>query len=437
MNTVAITQFQRSMLMLALIGSVLFVPGVVISEQVTIRFHYRGGYPARVETGLQWIAEFERENPDIRVEWDPASSGSLSDSLIVSLAAGVGPDVIETYGPKGQELAQSGFYLDLKPYIANDFSQEDIDDFIPSLWDTATIKFGPYKGQQMSIPRYSTTTAFYFNKNLFDSAGLANPVELELANNWNWDVLKDTAKKLTIIRSDDIVQRGFSISSVNGDRFTQWLQAAGGDFVDPNDPASFIGDQPEAALAANFLQDLIWSDLSTSVGERDLFIQGRIGLLDEGMHALFELFDAEIRDQFEWDVVRRPDGPVSSSAYLSYDAFAISANTEHPEESWRFLKFLVSKEGQMVNLNHQGLPPSRISVINDYVNLDSDKNLMAYLQNALNSTVPLSGRIPGTAINQLFHLMDSAINQSIRRNTKEYIQAIQEVKPIIEGLLND
>lgn len=76
-----------------LVTLVLFVAASSMAEPVTIRFHYRGG-GARTEVVEEWIAEFEKQNPDIKVEWE-IPSGSWQDKLLVSMAAGSAPDVVE------------------------------------------------------------------------------------------------------------------------------------------------------------------------------------------------------------------------------------------------------------------------------------------------------------------------------------------------------
>src|SRR5690606_8295701 len=122
----------------------LLIASAVMAEDVTLVFQYRGG-GLRTEAALAWIAEFEAENPGIRVEFLPAPSG-YTDRTLVAWASGTGPDVTEVFGDWGQAYARAGVLLDLRPYVERDFTQEDILDFWPIAWQTSFVNSGDMQG---------------------------------------------------------------------------------------------------------------------------------------------------------------------------------------------------------------------------------------------------------------------------------------------------
>ena len=50
--------------------------------------------------------------------------------------------------------------------------------------------------------------------------------------------------------------------------------------------------------------------------------------------------------EFNWDVVKLPDGPGGLSNWLFWGAYVVNANTEHPQEAWELVKALTSADTQ-------------------------------------------------------------------------------------------
>ena len=49
---------------------------------------------------------------------------------------------------------------------------------------------------------------------------------------------------------------------------------------------------------------------------------------------------------FNWDVVKLPDGPGGPSNWLFWGAYVVNANTEHPDEAWQLVQELTSATTQ-------------------------------------------------------------------------------------------
>lgn len=296
-----------------LVTLVLFVAASSMAEPVTIRFHYRGG-GARTEVVEEWIAEFEKQNPDIKVEWE-IPSGSWQDKLLVSMAAGSAPDVVEFWGNFAQQLGRNGWLLDLRPYVARDMTADDIADFFPAAWDGSFVRFGPKQGEQFALPRYINTMVTYYNKSLFDQAGLESPRELDRRGEWTWESMRANARKLTRTNASETVQWGYMTMTRGWDRVAQFLWENGTDWFDPANPTQFAGDSPEAMEAMNFLYEMIWEE---GIAYRDLdwnlFWNGQVGMMDDGLSVIFSRHDSSIQGGFEWDVAPRPAGPDGAQA---------------------------------------------------------------------------------------------------------------------------
>lgn len=62
-------------------------------------------------------------------------------------------------------------------------------------------------------------------------------------------------------------------------------------------------------------------------------------------------------------------GPGGRGAYTAKDQNGIIGNSEHPEEAWEFVKFLVSAEGQRILMETSGLMPIRNSLMPEYLQM--------------------------------------------------------------------
>jgi len=118
-----------SLVCLTLILMVALAPITAAAERTKIVFMFRGG-KLQSELVNFWKEDFEQKNPDIEVEWREAT-GNWMDQIPVWVATGVGPDVFETWGNAASSWGENGVSLDLNPYVARDFTAQEINDFYP------------------------------------------------------------------------------------------------------------------------------------------------------------------------------------------------------------------------------------------------------------------------------------------------------------------
>jgi multiple sugar transport system substrate-binding protein len=69
---------------------------------------------------------------------------------------------------------------------------------------------------------------------------------------------------------------------------------------------------------------------------------------------------------FRVGVAPFPAGPVQRATLATTDGFAISAGTEHPEEAWELLKFLIDKEYSLAMAEANFLQPSRSTLVDEW-----------------------------------------------------------------------
>ena len=400
-------------------------------EQISITLQYRQ-HDAGAAVTAEWIEEFGKLHPAIGVTWQPMT-GNWEDKLLTEMLAGTAPDVFEFWSSFNQRLRQQGLLLDLTPYTKRDFTEQDIADFFPSVWETSFTRFGPQAGSQYIMPRYINIMTFHYNVDRFLAAGLPDPSELDMQGEWTWDTLRESARKLTRRDSQQVTQYGAMLSSQSLPRVLNWIWGAGGDLLDAQNPRRFVADTPAAEEGIQFLCNMMWEDgiAAPSFGHAG-FLNGTIPIIEEGMQVVFGFMDT-IGDAFTWDSIRRPAGPAGRPGYLVDDSFGIWVDTPHPEEAWQLLKFLVSREGQEIMVKHSLLPPVRRSAAPTYLKLAPDHNLSAFIDAVADSQPTVYSRMQGdiSRINSaLWEMLRSVLN-----NTQPYRVAVEAYRPRIEALL--
>ena len=123
------------------------------------------------------LDEFHRLHPNIRVFYTPDPE-DVPGEMPAMFTAGTAPDVINGCCDFFPAWAQAGYLLDLRPYAARDLDAATIAE-----WDEAQYNsFFTADGLHYALPKYHGALAVYYNKDLFDAAGLPYP-----ADDWTYD----------------------------------------------------------------------------------------------------------------------------------------------------------------------------------------------------------------------------------------------------------
>lgn len=299
------------------------------------------------------IADFERDHPAIKVELQITPHSRVFDKLMISTAGGRPPDVSRVSSIWFHPCAAKGLFEELGPYVAEDKSF-DLNDFYPE----AVEAWGKYRGKLYCIPTDIDVYAMYYNKDLFDRAGLPYP-------DWSWDWQKyiEAAGKLT--RTDERGRRLQWGTAV--DQFWQsYIYQNGGSIVS-DDLKRCTLDEPAAYEAIQWESDLInkyhvapSAEDSAEVGAMKLFATGRIGMYISGSWAAELQFRDLIKD-FTYDVAPLPKGK-ERATFFGGAAYAMLSRSQHKKEAWELVKWMTGPEYQRRAALDSQIIPSRRSV---------------------------------------------------------------------------
>jgi multiple sugar transport system substrate-binding protein len=186
-----------------------------------------------------------------------------------------------------------------------------------------------------------STFVLYLNQDLLAEAGAADPIELAAQGEWDWDAFLDVAQKVRGLGSDIY---GYGANAWWGPYGT-WSNAAGGGFFNADRTACNL-NSPESLQGLQFEQDLYQTyDVAVPYGEdsEPPFRAGKVGMFQNGRWATPGIRTVD----FDWDVVELPKGPSGSAGnWQFWGAYAINANTEHPEEAWQLVQALTQADTQ-------------------------------------------------------------------------------------------
>ena len=308
--------------------------------------------------------------------------------LKTEIAAGTAPDVFWIPGTDVADFATRGLILNLADLAAasEDYSADDFYpgpmDFLTYNPETATS--GADSGALWGLPRDVSTFALYLNMDLINEAGAPDPRELAANGEWTWEAFLDVATKVRALGSDIF---GYGANAWWGP-YGVWLNAAGGGFFNADRTACNL-NSPESLAGLDFQRSL-YQDAAVAVpyGEdsEPPFRAGKVAMFQNGRWATPGTRTVE----FDWDVVELPKGPSGSMGnWLFWGAYAVNANTAHPEEAWKLVQMLTQADTQGKIAALGANIPSRVSqeALDAFLTFTPPANNQAFLNGLSDSPV--------------------------------------------------
>jgi len=284
---------------------------------------------------IQTVAdEFEAVNPGIKIDIQVNSWDNYWTALEAAATGGSLPDTFWMHSNNIYYYGANDQLLDLTSYIEAS-SEVDLANYPEGLNSIYNIE-----GKQYAVPKDYDTIALWYNKNLFDEAGISYPDDT-----WTWEDLKEAAKKLT---KDDGSQYGMCAGLHNQEGYYNFVYQAGGEIITDDktsgydEAATIQGIEEYFSYVEEGLSPEIYDDLARSEAiENGLCAMGLFGSWNLSGFAASDLMTSE----FDCAVLPRSNDDGQSSIFNGLGN-AISAATEHPDEAWKWVEYLSSKEGQ-------------------------------------------------------------------------------------------
>ncbi|MBH2704025.1 carbohydrate ABC transporter substrate-binding protein, CUT1 family [Serratia sp. CC22-02] len=320
----------------SILASALLLPTLLhAADKITLRYAVwdRNQLPAEQEIAKR----FEQANPDIKIEIELTPSAQYFVKLDSAAAGGVAPDIFWINMPYFVQYAKNGIMEPLAPYIKDSGLQ--LDDVVAS-----SVKAYQYDGQQMAIPRDVDSIAVWYNKKLFDQAGVSYPT-----SDWSWDDLKN---KATALKSG-LKGAAFPLVmdlSIDGQDSYMNLLFQNGNHIVPKDgqPTDIANDK--SIWVYQQLQGMMKDGLMPSaqqmseVKTENIFQSNRAAMVYAGSWLAAPFANNPlINDHI--GVVMMPKIERQSGVAHSL-AFAMSAKSAHKQAAWKYIAFMSSEASQ-------------------------------------------------------------------------------------------
>jgi multiple sugar transport system substrate-binding protein len=316
----------------------------------TIEFITPGALGLERDMYTSFIEDFMEANPNIRVNVTFEAWNDYMTKLPTLLAGGVIPDMVHQHMSIVQDYAQRGALLDLIPWMERDGVNPE--DYIPALFDAFSNQ-----GRTYGIPKDSAAWGMYYNKEMFDAAGLPQPTL-----DWTIDEFRSYAYALTIdadgrpandpnFDPDNIQQWGYNWSvptPTESERVRAYVMALGGDWYDEGYTETLItSDAALETFRIFYEMRCVEHSIPTpaqAMGQGDPFRAG-LTAMTMGFHTV-DFFSREEEVEFDYDVTYIPGGPGGQYSVVGCSGWAVPTQASHQEEGWELVKFLTSFEVQ-------------------------------------------------------------------------------------------
>jgi multiple sugar transport system substrate-binding protein len=273
---------------------------------------------------------FEQRHPQIKLNF-VSQAGNL-EKLVTLFAGGTPPDVVFLQLVHLAALAARGIPQPIDGLLSRDRTF-DPKDFQRNMWEAAG-----YQGKQWGIAREGGPTVLYFNRELFQAAGVPFPQD-----DWTWERWREAGARLTKAGGD---QWGALVPG-----WHPFVWSNGGDILNKDLTACVLDAEP-AVEGLQFRQDLTFRfQVAPRPGETgglnnmQLFMQGKAAMFP----GLRSAGNTEGFVQPWVDVALFPKGKTGRWFQMPGNAVGVGSQTRYPEAAWEVAKWLTSTEFQKLH----------------------------------------------------------------------------------------
>jgi multiple sugar transport system substrate-binding protein len=323
-------------------------------KEVTLKVGLPGSYDV---TKKEIIEGFQKKFPHIKLEIQDAPWAEFATKITAQIAGNNAPDIwfqenaiIRGYGKRG--VAE-----DLTAYIKRDLKESDYVSMLYAAKDESSKVWG--------IPHGLNPVALAYNKKIFKDAGIEPPTD-----NWTYQDLLDTAKKLTKDTNGDGKTDiyGMSVEKNMTQGYWPWSKIYGGGWLDETKTKSMLLD-PRTVQGVTAWQNTMksgiapTSDVLEANGKiAQMFGENKIGMMI--MQYSGQLTYKKDYPNLDYDTVMVPKGfdgkryvPFVANSWIIFS----KAKQEQKDAAWEFLKYFLGDEAQGYLASSGASLPLRVS----------------------------------------------------------------------------
>ncbi|MEA2511525.1 MAG: multiple sugar transport system substrate-binding protein [Thermomicrobiales bacterium] len=306
---------------------------------------------APTETSLveKVVANLMAMNPELKVDVLGYDPNTYDQKLLADIVAGTLPDIFVSADVYTKPFFDANLTADLKPFM--DKTGPKIEEF-----DEKFIALAQYDGKVGFLPRAADVVVLYYNKRMFDEAGVAYPTE-----DWTLDDQMSAAEKLTKKASDGTTtQYGLTANYTWWAYWVPLVVAQGGQILS-EDNTKAVFNSPEGISAWDFIFSGLkngffvpYSVQQSMGGDSVPFANGTAAMIPT-IRGLTPSFREQLKD--DWDVTLVPKGKVDRKTGMGTMGYAMSSQTKNPEAAWEVLNYTFTEGMKVFMETYLLIPP--------------------------------------------------------------------------------
>lgn len=277
--------------------------------------------------------EFEKDNPGIKVKLLSGPYASTREQIVAGAAAGTMSDVVGLDGAWVNDFAKQGAIANLSDVMKK-----------ASYDDSKLVSQVKVDDKTYSIPVTNFVYPMFVNQEILDKAGIKEAPKTR----------EEFAKAAKAVTNDNV--KGWalplSLEAPNGiqNDVMPWAWASGGSMLKDGKP--FLEGNKDVEDVVTYIKKL-WDDQVIAPGaltmkEQDKveeFTNGRVAMMIDSLAHVNLIRKNNPNLKFDLSPLPAKAGYDGKRGmpFASW-GIGISANTKHPEQAWKLVEFLLSKD---------------------------------------------------------------------------------------------
>ncbi|GLC90362.1 ABC transporter substrate-binding protein [Lysinibacillus piscis] len=361
-----------------------------------------------VDLQQKMIDKFNEAHENIEVVLE-AYGSDYDTKITAGMGAKDAPDIMYMWNyPQYKDALEP-----LDSYIEKEGADYK-DNFYEALWN-----YNSADGKILGLPVGYTTHVVYYNKALFDQAGVEYPKA-----GWTWEDLQDAARKLT---NKETKVSGFAFSGKPDPYdFEMFLWGNNASYVDKDGNLKGNLDSKESVEVFEMFQNMEKEGIAiTTEGSGSTEMKsGKVAMFVYGAWGLTPLKEAGI----DYGVVELPSFKNGKSvSILSSSGVSISENSKHKEEAFEFIKFWSNEEANKERIGFE-LPVLKSVVESEQLEQDEIKSVFYSMLEKSEGYTPASFIVKdwSRVSDNLNYVFESIFNPSTLMDPKEALKNAAE-----------
>jgi ABC-type glycerol-3-phosphate transport system substrate-binding protein len=317
------------------------------------------------------IAEFEKENPGVRIEPVLVARKDHWTKFVAAAQAKKAPCIVTV---DLTTAAYNGYLMPLDKY----WNAEPAE--FRRAWTDAMLSASKWKGQLYGLPIWGGTYAEIYNRDLVTKAGLdpAKPPR-------NWAEYMTWAKKLS--GSDHWATAVLGGKTDTTTRILlMWIWSNGGEAFNADMTEATFAKNPKSLEAIKFYLGLVKDGVAAPaptttnyLEQTNLFAQQKIATMRNAYWAVAKVTGDNPAMKGKMFVAAGPANVPDAPTLTSVAASSISSSCPHPEEAWKFIKFDAGRKWTVERAKVANWMPTRNDMADDPA-IKSDPLLAQFVQ---------------------------------------------------------